>query len=101
MFLKYGHLPARVDKTYSETAYTTDRAVEMIAHLGASKLVFTFILRPLREQRTRPHYLVESVFWSRTQKTLSFYSILSSIGRFIGLFPFPRRNLPVVSTALV
>ena len=34
MFLKYGHLPARVDKTYSETAYTTDRAVEMIAHLG-------------------------------------------------------------------
>jgi len=34
MFLKYGHLPARVDKTHSETAYTTDRAVEMIEHLG-------------------------------------------------------------------
>lgn len=34
MFLKYGHLPARVDKAHSETAYTTDRAIEMIAQLG-------------------------------------------------------------------
>ena len=34
MFLKYGHLPARVDKVHSETAYTTDRAIEMIQHMG-------------------------------------------------------------------
>lgn len=34
MFLKHGHLPARVDKAHSETAYTTDRAIEMIAQMG-------------------------------------------------------------------
>jgi len=34
MFLKHGHLPARVDSAHSETAYTTDRAIEMIQHMG-------------------------------------------------------------------
>ena len=34
MYLKYAHLPARVDKAHSETAYTTDRAMEMIGQLG-------------------------------------------------------------------
>lgn len=35
MFLKHGHLPARVDKIHSETAYTTDRAIDMISQMGA------------------------------------------------------------------
>lgn len=34
MYLKYAHLPARVDKAHSETAYTTNRAMEMITELG-------------------------------------------------------------------
>ena len=34
MYLKHGHLPARVDKAHSETAYTTDRAIEMIAQMS-------------------------------------------------------------------
>ncbi len=34
MYLKHGHLPARVDKAHSETAYTTDRAIEMITQMG-------------------------------------------------------------------
>ena len=34
MYLKYAHLPARVDRAHSETAYTTDRAMEMISELG-------------------------------------------------------------------
>lgn len=33
MYLKYAHLPARVDKAHSETAYTTDRAMDMISAL--------------------------------------------------------------------
>jgi len=34
MFLKHAHLPARVDRAHSETAYTTDRAIEMIEQMG-------------------------------------------------------------------
>ena len=34
MYLKYGHLRSRVDKQHSETAYTTDRAIEMMAQMG-------------------------------------------------------------------
>ncbi len=36
MFLKHTHLPARIDKEHSETAYTTDRAIDMIEQMGTS-----------------------------------------------------------------
>ena len=36
MYLKYAHLPARIDKAHSETAYTTDRAMEMMSALGTN-----------------------------------------------------------------
>jgi len=36
MFLKHAHLPAGIDKAHSETAYTTDRAIDMIKQMDAS-----------------------------------------------------------------
>lgn len=36
MFLKHSHLPARIGKEHSETAYTTDRAIEMIKQMDVS-----------------------------------------------------------------